>query len=236
VVASLHDNERAESPQTVKRGISLPMGLDMPLREAMETQRAIRRLMPDPVDDEVLLRCIELALKAPTGSNAQNWQWILVRDRDVKARLARLYRQSWRLYGGLGRLLRGSDPKSRKIIDAVQWQVDHFEDIPVLVVPCLRGPRFLNWMPVAASSHYGSVYPSIQNFLLACRAEGLGAALITLPLWSNTLARRALGLPFDVQPCAVVPVGWPKGRYGPTSRKPVEDVVHYDRWGNRRTL
>jgi nitroreductase len=206
----------------------------MPLREAMETQRAIRRLKPDPVDDEVLLRCIELALKAPTGSNAQNWQWILVRDPKVKAQLARLYRQSWRIYGGLGRILRGGDPKMGRVMDAVQWQVDHFEEIPVLVVPCLRGPRVLNWLPMAASSHYGSVYPAIQNFLLACRAEGLGAALITLPLWSNTLARRALGLPFNVQPCAVVPVGWPKGRYGPTTRRPVEKVVHYDRYGDRR--
>jgi nitroreductase len=208
------------------------MGLDMPLQEAMETQRAIRRLKNDPVDDEVLLRCIGLALKAPTGSNMQNWEWIVVRDREVKAKLASLYRKSWAVYGGLGRRLRKDDEKSLRNIDAVQWQVDHFEDIPVLVVPCLRGVR-LTVFPMGASSHYGSIYPSIQNFLLACRAEGLGAALTTLPLWSNTAARRALGLPFSVQPCAVVPVGWPSGRYGPTTRKPVEAVVHYDRWGRR---
>ena len=195
------------------------VGLNMPLGDAMETQRAIRRLKPDPVDDEVLLRCIEMALRAPTGSNAQNWEWILVRDPEVKAKLARFNRQSWRLYGGLGRLVNRNDPKALRIIDAVQWQADHFEEIPVLVVGCLR---------------YGSIYPAIQNFLLACRAEGLGAALTTLPLWSNTMARRALGLPWIVQPCAVIPVGWPKGRYGPTSRKPVEKVVHHDRWGNRR--
>ena len=212
-----------------KRGVGLD---DMSLREAMETQRAIRRLKPDPVDDAVILRCIELALKAPTGSNAQNWEWIVVRDPEVKAKLARFNRQAWRVYGGLGRLLRSGDEKSRKIIDAVQWQADHFEEIPVIVVPCLRGIR-PTFFPMGASSHYGSIYPAIQNFLLACRAEGLGAALTTLPLWSNTRARRALGLPFSVQPCAVIPVGWPKGRYGPTSRKPPAKVVHYDRWGNR---
>jgi len=120
------------------------------------------------------------------------------------------------------------------VIGAVQWQVDHFEDVPVLVIPCLRGPtRLLAFTPVGASSHYGSIYPAIQNFLLACRAEGLGAALTTLPLWSSTLARRALGLPWNVQPCAVIPVGWPRGQYGPTSRKSVAKVVHFDRWGNR---
>jgi nitroreductase len=210
------------------------MPLDMPLSEAMRTQRAIRRLKSDPVDDEVLLRCIDLAIRAPTGGNMQTWEWVLVRDREVKSKLARFYRQSWSIYGGLGRRLRGGDEKTRKIIDAVQWQVDHFEETPVLVIPCLRGLR-LSLIPILGSSYYGSIYPAIQNFLLACRAEGLGAALTTLPLWSSMLARQALGLPFNVQPIAVIPVGWPKGKYGPTSRKPVAKVVHYDRWGNRKT-
>src|SRR4029450_5343326 len=76
---------------------------DMPLEEAMTTQRAVRRLKPDPVDDALVLRLIELAVKAPSGSNAQNWEFIVVRDPDVKAKLARRNRQAWHLYGGLGR-------------------------------------------------------------------------------------------------------------------------------------
>jgi hypothetical protein len=76
----------------------------------------------------------------------------------------------------------------------VQWQVEHFEEIPVLVVACLRGVRPV-WPSVAVTSYYGSIYPSVQNLLLAARAAGLGAALITLPLWSTWLVRRALGLP-----------------------------------------
>ncbi|MGH7858371.1 MAG: nitroreductase family protein, partial [Candidatus Binatia bacterium] len=78
-----------------------------------------------------------------------------------------------------------------------------------------------------------NVFPAVQNLLLAARAAGLGAALITLPLWSRFLARRALGLPFTVTPCAVVPLGWPAGRYGPTRRRPVGEVVSLDRYGNR---
>src|SRR5262249_40341318 len=74
---------------------------------------------------------------------------------------------------------------------------------------------------IAVSSLYGSIYPSVQNLLLAARAAGLGAALITLPLWSTWLARRALGLPWTITPCAVIPLGWPRGRYGPTQRRPV---------------
>src|SRR5918992_1562996 len=90
--------------------------------------------------------------------------------------------------------------------------------------------------PLAQSSYYGSIYPSVQNLLLAARAMGLGASLITLPLWSTTSARAALGLPLSVQPCCVVPLGWPRGRYGPTTRRAVEKVVHLDRYGHRPWL
>jgi nitroreductase len=207
----------------------------MPLEEAMTTQRAIRRLKTDPVDDALVLRLIELAQKAPTGSNAQNWEFVVVKDRAVKERLGRLNYGAWRLYGGIGRRLARNDPTMQRIIKAVQWQADHFAEVPVVVVACLRGPR-IPWPPVAATSYYGSIYPSVQNLLLAARAAGLGAALITLPLWSHFLARRALGLPFSVSPCAVVPLGWPKGRYGPTTRRPVGEVVHLDRFGNRPFL
>src|ERR1051325_5511412 len=115
--------------------------LDMPLEEAMSTQRAIRRLKPDAVDDSLVLHLIELALKAPTGSNAQNWEFIVVKDPAVKAKLARLNRQMWALYGGLGRRMaeRANDQASLKIIRAVQWQADHFEEIPVVIIACLKG-------------------------------------------------------------------------------------------------
>jgi nitroreductase len=207
--------------------------LSMPLEDAMRTQRAIRRLKNDPVDDALLQRLIELALKAPTGSNAQNWEFIVVRDRAVKEKLGRQNMSAFRLYGGLGRRLAKSDPKMLKVLDAVQWQADHFADIPVIVVACLKGGARLGFPPMLPSSYYGSIYPSVQNLLLAARAAGLGAALITLPLWSTFAARRILGCPWSVQPCAVIPLGWPLGRYGPTTRRPVGEVVSVDRYGNR---
>ncbi len=134
-----------------------------------------------------------------------------------------------------GRRMVRNDPKMQKVLDAVQWQADHFEEVPVLVVACLKGFR-LPFPPMFASSYFGSIYPSVQNLLLAARAAGLGAALITLPLWSTFAARRILGCPFSVLPCAVIPLGWPRGRYGPTTRKPVEQVVSVDRYGNRAWL
>ena len=169
----------------------------MDIEAAMRTQRAIRRLRPDPVDDSLVLHLIELALKAPTGGNRQNWEFILVKDREVKRRLGRLNMQAWRVYGGFGRLVMRRRPETLRIIEAVEWQARHFEDIPVLVVACMRGIRPL-FPPVAATSYYGSIYPSVQNLLLAARAAELGAALITLPLWSTFRARRILGCPWNV--------------------------------------
>ena len=208
----------------------------MPLQEAMETQRAVRRLLPDPVDDAIVLRCIELALQAPTGSNAQNWEFVVVKDPAVKEQLARQYRRAWRVYGAIGRRVvkrRHDDDRSARTLRAVEWQVEHFAEVPVLVVACLRGGLRPPFPQLAASSYYGSIYPSVQNLLLAARAVGLGAALVTLPLWSTRAARRILGLPRSVTPCCVIPLGWPRGRYGPTSRNPVGDVTHLDRYGNR---
>jgi len=207
-------------------------GLDMPLEEAMRTQRAIRRLKPDPVDDVLLRQLLELALKAPTGSNAQNWEFVVVRDPAVKARFARVNRRAFNLYGRLGRWMQRDNPKMLRVLDSVQWQADHFEQTPVLVFACLKG--FRPWFPfIGVTSYFGSIYPSVQNFLLAARAVGLGAALITLPILNTRAARRALDLPWNVTPCAVIPVGWPIGRYGPTTRRPIEDVVSIDRYGNR---
>jgi nitroreductase len=251
------DTSTSDSPDGASRRIPTAAQalarLDMPLLEAMMTQRAVRRVLPDPVDDAVVLKCIELALRAPTGWNGQNWEFVVVRDRRVKEKLATRYRQawsvyvgigrrvdhSWSVYGGMGRRIAAGDESMEKMLRAVQWQVDHFSEIPVLVVPCLHaGARegrvpFVPTPHVAASSLFGSIYPSVQNLLLAARAMGLGACVVTLPLWSVTSARKILGLPVSVTPCCIVPLGWPRGRYGPTTRKPIEQVTHLDAYGNR---
>ena len=208
--------------------------LSMPLVEAMTTQRAVRRVLPDPVDPAIVRRCIELALEGPTGSNGQNWEFVVVTDRATKERFQVQYRRAWSLYGKAGERVRGEDPQTARILKSVRWQVDHLPDVPVLVIACLRGGPKLPYVPMPAmanTGHYGSIYPSVQNLLLAARAVGLGASLITLPLWSVTVARRILGLPLSVEPCCIVPLGWPIGRYGPKARKPVDAVIHHERYG-----
>jgi nitroreductase len=217
--------------------------LDETMVEAMMTQRAVRRVRPDPVDDALVLRCIELSLRAPTGANGQNWEFIVVKDPAVKLKLARRYSQAWNIYyRTVVRKVAQTDESMAKTARAVQWQVDHFAEIPVLVVACLRLTAregrvpYLPMPHAAVSGFFGSIYPSVQNLLLAARTMGLGASLITLPLWSLASARRILGLPTSVTPCCIVPMGWPRGRYGPTTRRPVGEVVHLDTYGNRAWL
>src|SRR5512139_1525770 len=204
----------------------------MPLDEAMLTQRAIRRLKPDPVEDEVILRLIELATHAPSGSNRQRWEFIIVKDPQVKRRLARGNRQVWRLVARLRRRVLRGDPKRSRILDAVLWQADHFAEAPVILVVCMRG-RYIPFIHLSAATYFASIYPAVQNLLLAARAVNLGAALTTIPLWNLIAVRRILGLPWSVTPCAVIPLGWPLGHYGPTTRKAVREVVSFDRYGNR---
>ena len=210
-------------------------GLRMPLVEAMQTQRAVRRLRSDPVDDETVLELVRLATKAPTAGNLQGWEFVVVRDPGVKHQLARLNRQAWSLYRRVARRQARGDLGQARILAAVEWQADHFEDAPVIVVACLHGRSWRTSM--GRSSYYGSVFPAVQNLLLAARAIGLGAALTMLPLWSRWLARRTLGLPPEITPCAVIPLGWPlRGGYGPTTRRPVGEILHLDRFGNRPFL
>lgn len=210
-------------------------GLKMPLAEAMRTQRAVRRLRPDPVDDETVLAVLELATKAPTGSNQQGWEFVVVRDPDVKHALARLNRQAFSIYRRIARSRARGDLQAARMLAAVQYQADHFEDAPVIVVACLHGRSGPTAM--ARAAYFGSIFPAVQNLLLAARSIGLGATLTTLPLWSRTQARRTLGLPPKVTPCAVIPLGWPlKGGYGPTTRRPVREIVHLDHYGNRAFL
>ncbi|MEZ5238301.1 MAG: nitroreductase family protein [Microthrixaceae bacterium] len=223
----------AFSPPTTREALS---GLAMPMQDAMVTQRAVRRLWTEPVPRDVLVPLLELSLKAPTSSNTQDWCYLVVEDRDQKARLGALYRRLYRLFNPVVEWLARNDEKALRQMRPGQWQAENFEDLPVLVIPCYR--RNLKHRPVgrpqiSVSSFYGSVYPAVQNLLLGCRAAGLGASIQTLPIWHVRGARRILGLPRSMVPVCVIPIGWARGRYGPTTRRPISEVVHIDRYGNQ---
>lgn len=199
--------------------------------ELMRAQAAHRRLRNDPIDDDTVLSLLELAAHATAG-RPQRCAFVVVRDPDVRHQLARTYRQGWSVYKRFLRT-RSSDDT---LLEDRQWESDHFEDVPVLVVACLPGRRPL-FPAIGAAAFYGAAFPAVQNLLLAAAARGLGASATTLPLWSVWEARRTLGLPRRVTPVSVVALGWPRGpgnRAGVGAPSPlVGNVVHLDRWGHQ---
>jgi len=210
--------------------------LGMPMDDAMRTQRAVRRLHLDPVSHDVLLPLLELSLKAPTSSDSQDWHYIVIEDPAQKAKLAKLYRRLYRVFNPIAERQARGDEQQLRSIRPGQWQAENFERLPVFVIPCYRRGlkhKSVGHPQIAVASFYGSVYPAVQNLLLACRAVGLGASLQTLPIWWVPSVRRILGLPRDVVPVCIIPIGWAKGRYGPTTRRPIGEVVHLDRYGNQ---
>ena len=189
--------------------------------------RAMRRLKPDPVPQEMLMHLLDAANQGPTGSNKQNASWIVVRDAGQKQKLADLNRTAVSAYIDNPE---SSAPERAGIVKAVKWQAKHMQDIPVLLIPCLT---FISrpvdtWQAGAGSG--GSIWPTVQNLLLAARALGVGAALTTLGLSDRKAAKEVLELPNLVEPFAIIPVGFPMGNFGPVTRRPLEAVVHYDRW------
>lgn len=210
--------------------------LKMPLVDAMTTQRAVRRLHTNPVDPELIRLLLALALKAPTSSNSQDWSFLVVSDIAQKQALGKLYAQLHRRMRPIERWLARNDEARQRQMRPGEWQMDHFDEIPLFVIPCYR--RNLKHRPVgrpqiSVSSYYGSVFPAVQNLLLACRAVGLGASLQTLPIWRIAAARKILELPRQMNPVCIIPIGWAKGKYGPTTRPPIGEVLHIDRYGNQ---
>jgi nitroreductase len=189
----------------------------------------------------MLYSLLELSLNAPTSSDTQAWSYIVVSGYQQKQRLARLYLPLVRILGPIGRRHAAGDDRELRRLAPAEWQAEHFAEIPVFVIACYDRNlqhRPVGWPQISVSSFYGSVFPAVQNLLLGCRAVGLGASLQTLPIWLVPAARRILGLPHRTVPVCVIPIGWARGHYGPTTRRPVRDVVHIDRYGNQpdRTL
>jgi nitroreductase len=213
------------------------MAESMGIFEVMYSCRAMRRLKPDPVPEELLIRLIDAANHAPSGSNAQRARWIIVRDAERKRRLAELNRAAVMAYVGPQSerpqsLPHQSAEKRQRMLEAVLWQAEHMHEIPALVIACYQFDE-----PVAgaaAARAGGSVWPGVQNLLLAARALGLGAAPTTLGLSDRKAAKEVLGLPDEVEAFCLIPVGYPLGNFGPMTRLPVEQTLHWDRWGGSK--
>lgn len=211
----------------------------MDLYDAMSTQRAVRRLQPDPIPDDVLARVLTAATWAPTGANAQPWRIVAVRDAALKQGLADLYRPEWERFAGMYAMqIEAAEPQARPKLERTRAAGDHLaanlQNAPVILVFCFDPSqmavtdRKLERVSVVGGA---SVYPAVQNVLLACVAEGLGCVLTTLHCLREPEVKQLLHIPDEWGTAALVPIGYPERTgHGPTDRRPIGELVYADRW------
>ena len=204
------------------------------LFEIIETTRAMRRLKPDPVPDELIARILRAGACAPNGGNTQKWRFLVIKDRRIKDAVSVWYKKAFDEW--IGPRYRSSEPppgvtKERYLrqVAAVEYLTDHYAEAPVWIVACLEdGPN-----PNRGAG--SSIYPAVQNMVLATRALGLGTTLTTRHLHFEKEADAALGLPEGVHSYAILPIGYPMGKFGPVGRGPLKEIVYQDRWGEPYT-
>jgi nitroreductase len=193
--------------------------------EAMRTTRAMRRLDPGrPVAREDIWTIVEMATKAATGGNSQPVRWIVVEDGENRRRLGDIYRACWAQIGALYRQRTpAEDTQTNRILTSADHLGDHMGEAPVIIIPASKG------------GDPASVYPGVQNLFLAARALGLGTTLTTVHQLQEDQVRAVLDIPEDVKTWAMIPVGYPTGRWGEASRRPVEEITYWDGWREIRT-
>jgi len=208
----------------------MPQGAD--LFEIMQTTRAMRRLKPDPVPEDLIRQILEAGVCAANGGNTQRWRFLVIKDPKIKTAVQVFYKRAFDEV--VGPRYKNSTPPpgvTRERYDrqhaAVEYLTDHFHEAPVWIVACLDEGTAT---PTRGSG--ASIYPAVQNMLLAARALGLGATLTTRHLLHEKEAEAALGLPPGVRSYAILPIGYPMGKFGPVGRGPLGDIVYQDRWGN----
>ena len=201
--------------------------------EALHSTPARRYLKPDPIPDEVISAILDAAIRGPSGGNTQNWGWVVVTDPDLKRPIAEWYREGWqRAYGSRRDAILGSEDGQglgkRNFLSA-EHLAEHLEEAPVWVIPVLLG--------AAASTNPrtgASIYGAVQQLMLAARAYGIGATLTSLYQGHEDDVKRLLGIPEDAMTMALIPLGYPsQGRWAQPKRRPVEEVAHWNQWGQR---
>ncbi|MGC1676528.1 MAG: nitroreductase family protein [Candidatus Binataceae bacterium] len=220
---------------------------EMDIFEAMYSARALRRFKPDPVPDEVLTKVLDAAIRAPSGSNEQSWLFVVVKDAAQRKKLGDIYRKGgdilFALYANRTKPEHMAQSTFDKLMASATYLVNHMADAPVLLVACLKqtapsgpppklSPEILDKMRGMVRMSGSSIYPAVQNIILACRALGLGTCLTTIHAFYEDEVRAVLGLPPEVATYALMPIGYPSDKFGPIKRRPVSEVVCLDRYGN----
>jgi nitroreductase len=212
------------------------MNLNLSADEVLSTTRAVRKRLDleRPVEREVLLECLELALQAPTGSNSQGWQWVFVEDPDKKKVIADYYGSNFDKYIGMNPVeYAPDDPRARQregVTSSATYLREHFHEVPVMLIPLLEGRPGQSGGTQAG--FWGSILPAVWSFMLALRSRGLGSAWTTLHLSYEAEVGELLGIPAGrYSQAGLFPIAYTKGTdFKVAQRLPLDGVVHFDTW------
>ena len=222
------------------------MSPDLDVFEAIRTARMLRVLKPDPVPDALIERILEAAICAPSAGNTQAWSFIAVTDETQRRRLGDAYRRASvsvrEVYAAQERPSHMSEAQYLRVLRSGFHLHEHMGEAPVIFLPCIRMVSRVLPSSIAPETQAlmrassvdvaaASIYPAVQNVILACRALGLGTCLTTNHFLVEDEVRAIVGLPDDYRVYAMMPIGWPVGRYGPVRRKPLAEVACRDRFG-----
>jgi nitroreductase len=212
------------------------MTLNLSFDDVLTTTRSVRKRLDleKPVPREVLMECLDLALQAPTGSNAQGWQWVFVDDPEKKKAIADIYRHNATPYLDAPKPTYGDarDEQRPRVGDSAKYLNDHFHEVPVMLVPCLKGSP--DEAVAGSAGFWGSLLPAVWSFMLALRSRGLGSAWTTLHLVGKgeKLAAEVLGIPFDeYRQGGLFPIAYTKGTdFRRADRLPAAQFTHWNQW------
>lgn len=209
--------------------------MEVSVLEAIRTLRSMRRLRIDPVEPEKIHVILEAAGKAPSGGNSQPWEFILITNPSTKSKLRALAVQGLEIYAKSNlRIPKDAVPEFLSTTNPVAWLAQNTEKIPVLILACLntkRAKRLTDeWAWLEEQSNWASVFPAVQNLLLAARSLGLGSAVSVFPLFLMDELRGLLQLPDYVKPGILVYVGYPVGKFSEPKRLPIETFIHENKW------
>lgn len=210
----------------------------------LTTTRTVRKRLDldRPVEPEVIEECLNLAIQAPTGSNAQGWRFLIVTDADKRVQIGELYKQSFMIYANArqeqpqraGTDQPGHTAQMRRVISSSMYLAQNMHRVPLLIIPCIHG-RVENLGTMAQAGLYGSILPAAWSFMLALRSRGLGCAWTTLHLRYEQQIAQLLDVPADVTQAALLPVAYYTGDdFHPAKRLPVAQVASWDSWGSQR--
>ena len=204
---------------------------DISLFEAIHSQRAVRNFSAEPVSNEAIATIMEAAIRAPSGGNRQGWSFLIIRDREVKRRFGKWYFDAWH------ELTSDMDFQSPAAQPYRPSMLTHeMEDVPVLILACQERPAAGNSPNTITSG--ASIYPAVQNIMLAARALGLGTVLTTLHARHEKEVKELLDIPDNVDTAALIPLGYPAEgqRFGGSRRRPLHEVVFDEKWGHKRQV